>query len=171
LIYLTLFDDRPVGSRFCYLGPPTFIGRRAFPRCADLDQATDALIGAGYGAAGGRCMAISVAVAVGDVGDPLIEKLAPRVQALKVGPGLDPQSEMGPLETRQHRDKVMGYVDQGVKEGARLVVDGRGLKLQGYENGNFMGGCLFDNVTRVVISRGTPAAIALNKRVAETMAS
>jgi malonate-semialdehyde dehydrogenase (acetylating)/methylmalonate-semialdehyde dehydrogenase len=69
------------------------------------------------------------------------------VQGLKVGPGLDPQSEMGPLVTRQHRDKVMGYVDQGVKEGAKLVVDGRGLKLQGYENGNFMGGCLFDNVT------------------------
>jgi malonate-semialdehyde dehydrogenase (acetylating)/methylmalonate-semialdehyde dehydrogenase len=115
---------------------------------ADLDQATDALIGAGYGAAGERCMAISVAVAVGDVGDKLLAKLAPRVQALKVGPGLDPQSEMGPLVTRQHRDKVMGYVDQGVKEGAKLVVDGRGLKLQGYENGNFMGGCLFDNVTR-----------------------
>ena len=113
---------------------------------ADLDQATDALIGAGYGAAGERCMAISVAVAVGDVGDKLIAKLAPRVQALKVGPGLDPQSEMGPLVTRQHRDKVMGYVDQGVKEGAKLVVDGRGLKLQGYENGNFMGGCLFDDV-------------------------
>ena len=68
------------------------------------------------------------------------------MQGLKVGPGLDPQSEMGPLVTRQHRDKVMGYVDQGVKEGAKLVVDGRGLKLQGYENGNFMGGCLFDNV-------------------------
>ena len=115
---------------------------------ADLDQATDALIGAGYGAAGERCMAISVAVAVGDVGDKLLAKLAPRVQALKVGPGLDPQSEMGPLVTRQHRDKVMGYVDQGVKEGAKLVVDGRGLKLQGYENGNFMGGCLFDNVTK-----------------------
>ena len=115
---------------------------------ADLDQATDALIGAGYGAAGERCMAISVAVAVGDVGDKLMAKLAPRVQALKVGPGLDPQSEMGPLVTRQHRDKVMGYVDQGVKEGAKLVVDGRGLKLQGYENGNFMGGCLFDNVTK-----------------------
>ena len=114
---------------------------------ADLDQATDALIGAGYGAAGERCMAISVAVAVGDVGDKLLAKLAPRVQALKVGPGLDPQSEMGPLVTRQHRDKVMGYVDQGVKEGAKLVVDGRGLKLQGYENGNFMGGCLFDHVT------------------------
>src|SRR5262245_49583402 len=114
----------------------------------DLDQATDALMGAGYGAAGERCMAVSVAVAVGDVGDKLLAKLAPRVQALKVGPGLDPQSEMGPLVTRQHRDKVMGYVDQGVKEGAKLVVDGRGLKLQGYENGNFMGGCLFDNVTK-----------------------
>src|ERR687897_699386 len=114
---------------------------------ADLDQAADALIGGGYGAAGERCMAISVAVAVGDVGDKLMAKLAPRVQALKVGPGLDPQSEMGPLVTRQHRDKVMGYVDQGVKEGAKLVVDGRGLRLQGYENGNFMGGCLFDNVT------------------------
>ncbi len=113
---------------------------------ADLDQTADALMGAAYGAAGERCMAISVAVAVGGVGDRLIEKLAPRVQALKVGPGLDPQSEMGPLVTRQHRDKVMGYVDQGVKEGAKLVVDGRGLKLQGYENGNFMGGCLFDEV-------------------------
>ena len=115
---------------------------------ADLDQVTDALIGAGYGAAGERCMAISVAVAVGDVGDRLMAKLAPRVAALKVGPGLDPQSEMGPLVTRQHRDKVMGYVDQGVKEGAKLVVDGRGLKLQGYENGNFMGGCLFDDVSQ-----------------------
>src|SRR5436190_10977828 len=113
---------------------------------ADLDQVTDALMGAAYGAAGERCMAISVAVAVGGIGDKLIEKLAPRVQGLKVGPGLDPQSEMGPLVTRQHRDKVMGYVDQGVKEGAKLVVDGRGLKLQGYENGNFMGGCLFDEV-------------------------
>ena len=114
---------------------------------ADLDQTADALMGAAYGAAGERCMAISVAVAVGGIGDRLIEKLAPRVQALKVGPGLDPQSEMGPLVTRQHRDKVMGYVDQGVKEGAKLVVDGRGLKLQVYENGNFMGGCLFDEVT------------------------
>jgi malonate-semialdehyde dehydrogenase (acetylating)/methylmalonate-semialdehyde dehydrogenase len=113
---------------------------------ADLDQTADALMGAAYGAAGERCMAISVAIAVGDVGDRLIAKLAPRVQGLKVGPGLDPQSEMGPLVTRQHRDKVMGYVDQGVKEGAKLVVDGRTLKLQGYENGNFMGGCLFDEV-------------------------
>jgi malonate-semialdehyde dehydrogenase (acetylating)/methylmalonate-semialdehyde dehydrogenase len=113
---------------------------------ADLDQATDALMGAAYGAAGERCMAISVAVAVGDVADKLVQKLTPRVQSLKIGPGLDPQSEMGPLVTRQHRDKVMGYVDQGVREGAKLVVDGRGLKLQGYEQGNFMGGCLFDDV-------------------------
>ena len=114
---------------------------------ADLDQTADALMGAGYGSAGERCMAISIAVAVGNVGDQLIERLAPRVAALKVGPGLDPDSEMGPLVTKEHLAKVKGYVDTGVKEGAKLVVDGRGLKLQGYENGYFMGGCLFDNVT------------------------
>jgi len=114
---------------------------------ADLDQTADALMGAGYGSAGERCMAISIAVAVGNVGDKLIERLAPRVAALKVGPGLDPDSEMGPLVTKEHLAKVKGYVDTGVKEGAKLVVDGRGLKLQGYENGYFMGGCLFDNVT------------------------
>jgi len=113
---------------------------------ADLDAAVDALMGAGYGSAGERCMAISVAVAVGDVGDKLVEKLAPRVRALKVGPGNDPQAEMGPLVTREHADKVSSYVDQGVKEGAELVVDGRGLKLQGYEGGYFMGGTLFDKV-------------------------
>jgi malonate-semialdehyde dehydrogenase (acetylating)/methylmalonate-semialdehyde dehydrogenase len=114
---------------------------------ADLAQATDALMGAGYGSAGERCMAISVAVAVGNVGDKLVEALAPRVRALKVGPGTDPESEMGPLVTRQHRDKVASYVDLGVQEGAKLVVDGRGLKLQGYEDGFFLGGCLFDHVT------------------------
>jgi malonate-semialdehyde dehydrogenase (acetylating)/methylmalonate-semialdehyde dehydrogenase len=114
---------------------------------ADLDQTADALMGAGYGSAGERCMAISIAVAVGNVGDQLIERLAPRVAKLKVGPGLDPDSEMGPLVTKEHLAKVKGYVDTGVKEGAKLVVDGRGLKLQGYENGYFMGGCLFDNVT------------------------
>ena len=86
-------------------------------------------------------MAISVAVAVGDVGDKLIDKLVPRVRALKIGPGTDPEAEMGPLVTRQHLDKVRSYVDLGVKEGAKLVVDGRGLKLQGYENGFFLGGC------------------------------
>ncbi|MFS8038599.1 CoA-acylating methylmalonate-semialdehyde dehydrogenase [Xanthobacter sp. AM11] len=114
---------------------------------ADLDKAVDALMGAGYGSAGERCMAVSVAVAVGGIGDALMEKLAPRVQALRVGPGNDPDSEMGPLVTREHLAKVSGYVDLGVKEGASLVVDGRGLKLQGHENGYFLGGCLFDHVT------------------------
>ena len=114
---------------------------------ADLDDATDALMGAAYGSAGERCMAISVAVAVGDSADKLIAKLEPRVRALKVGPGTDPEAEMGPLVTREHREKVKGYVDIGVKEGAKLVVDGRGLSLQGYENGYFIGGSLFDNVT------------------------
>ncbi|MBM3600404.1 MAG: CoA-acylating methylmalonate-semialdehyde dehydrogenase [Alphaproteobacteria bacterium] len=113
---------------------------------ADLEQATDALIGAAYGSAGERCMAVSVAVAVGNVGDQLIKRLEPRVRALKVGPGTDPEAEMGPLVTRQHLDKVRGYIDHGVKEGAKLVVDGRGLKLQGYESGYFIGGCLFDDV-------------------------
>jgi malonate-semialdehyde dehydrogenase (acetylating)/methylmalonate-semialdehyde dehydrogenase len=114
---------------------------------ADMDLATDALMGAGYGSAGERCMAISVAVAVGDkVGDTIVEKLAPKVRALKVAPGTDPEAEMGPLVTKQHFEKVKSYVDLGVKEGAKLVVDGRTLKLQGYENGYFLGGCLFDNV-------------------------
>ncbi len=114
---------------------------------ADMDQATDALMGAAYGSAGERCMAISVAVAVGDAGEKLIERLTPRAQSLKVGPGADPQSEMGPLVTREHFEKVRGYVDLGVEEGANLLVDGRGLKLQGYEGGYFLGPCLFDNVT------------------------
>jgi len=114
---------------------------------ADLDQVTDALMGAGYGAAGERCMAISVAVAVGGVGDALIDRLAPRVRALKVAPGTDPDAEMGPLVTRTHLDKVRGYVEAGIAEGAKLVVDGRDLKLQGYEDGFYLGGCLFDDVT------------------------
>ena len=114
---------------------------------ADIDQATDALMGAAYGSAGERCMAVSVAVAVGGVGDKLIEKLAPRVQTLKVGPGSDPESEMGPLITKQHLERVRSYVDRGVAEGAKLVVDGRNLNLQGYERGFFLGGCLFDHVT------------------------
>ncbi|HEX3953111.1 MAG TPA: CoA-acylating methylmalonate-semialdehyde dehydrogenase [Stellaceae bacterium] len=113
---------------------------------ADLDQATDALMGAAYGSAGERCMAVSVAVAVGGVGDKLMDKLVPRVRALKVGPGTDPEAEMGPLVTAQHLGKVRSYVDVGVEEGAKLVVDGRGLKLQGYEDGFFIGGCLFDDV-------------------------
>ena len=116
------------------------------PDC-DLDKTVDALMGAAYGSAGERCMAISVAVAVGGIGDKLIETMAPRVRALKIGPGTDNSAEMGPLVTKVHLDKVTGYIDAGVAEGAKLVVDGRGLKLQGYENGNFIGGTLFDNVT------------------------
>ena len=114
---------------------------------ADMDQATDALMGAAYGSAGERCMAISVAVAVGDdVGDTLVEKLTPQIENLKVGPGTDPEAEMGPLITKEHHAKVTGYIESGVAEGADLVVDGRDLKVEGYENGFFMGGCLFDNV-------------------------
>jgi malonate-semialdehyde dehydrogenase (acetylating)/methylmalonate-semialdehyde dehydrogenase len=113
---------------------------------ADMDQATDALIGAAYGSAGERCMAISVAVAVGSAGDALIERLEPRVRGLKIGPHDDHEAEMGPLVTKQAYDRVRSYIDLGVEEGAKLVVDGRDLKLQGYENGYFVGGCLFDEV-------------------------
>jgi malonate-semialdehyde dehydrogenase (acetylating)/methylmalonate-semialdehyde dehydrogenase len=113
---------------------------------ADLDQAVDALMGAAYGAAGERCMAISVAVAVGGVGDALVEKLAQRARALKISEGMDPAAEMGPLVTSQHLAKVSGYVDAGVAEGAKLVVDGRGFKPAGCEDGFFLGGCLFDDV-------------------------
>jgi malonate-semialdehyde dehydrogenase (acetylating) / methylmalonate-semialdehyde dehydrogenase len=114
---------------------------------ADLDQATDALIGAAYGSAGERCMAISVAVAVGSVGDPLMARLESRVRSLKIGPGTTPGVEMGPLVTRQHLERVRGYVDLGVGEGADLVVDGRDLRVPGHEQGFFLGGCLFDHVT------------------------
>jgi malonate-semialdehyde dehydrogenase (acetylating) / methylmalonate-semialdehyde dehydrogenase len=115
---------------------------------ADMDQAVDALIGAGYGAAGERCMAISVAVPVGEkTANELVKRLVPRVESLKVGPSTDGSADFGPLVTRQHLDRVKGYVDTGVKEGAKLVVDGRGFKMQGYENGFYMGGCLFDHVT------------------------
>ncbi|MDM8010879.1 MAG: CoA-acylating methylmalonate-semialdehyde dehydrogenase [Parasphingorhabdus sp.] len=115
---------------------------------ADLDKAVDALMGAAYGSAGERCMAISVAVPVGQAtADALIERLAPKVRTLKIGPGTDPEAEMGPLVTREHADKVLGYVDAGVAEGAELVVDGRNLNIQGYEKGFFVGGSLFDKVT------------------------
>ena len=114
---------------------------------ADLDQVADGLMGAAYGSAGERCMALSVAVAVGGIGDALIEKLQPRVQALKVGPGNDSDVEMGPLISGAHLAKVKSYVESGVKDGASLLVDGRDINLQGYENGFFIGGCLFDNVT------------------------
>jgi malonate-semialdehyde dehydrogenase (acetylating) / methylmalonate-semialdehyde dehydrogenase len=115
---------------------------------ADMDQTVDALIGAGYGSAGERCMAISVAVPVGeDTANRLMAKLTPRVESLKVGPSTDKDADFGPLVTKAHLDKVKGYVDIGIAEGADLVVDGRGFTMQGYENGYYMGGCLFDNVT------------------------
>ena len=114
---------------------------------ADLDQAADALIGAGYGSAGERCMAISVAVPVGKAtADALVERLIPRVESLKVGPSTDLNADFGPLVTAQHLQKVKDYVDLGVTEGASLRVDGRGFTMQGYENGFYMGGCLFDEV-------------------------
>ncbi len=115
---------------------------------ADMDQAVDALIGAGYGAAGERCMAISVAVPVGEkTADELVRRLIPRVESLKVGPSTDSSADFGPLVTRQHLERVKGYVETGVREGAKLLVDGRGFTMQGYENGFYMGGCLFDHVT------------------------
>ena len=117
------------------------------PDC-DLDGAVNGLMGAAYGSAGERCMAQSVAVAVGDIGDELVSRLSKKAESLKVGPGMDKSSEMGPLVTKEHLEKVKGYVDLGVKEGAKLIVDGRNLKLQGYENGFYIGGCLFDHVKK-----------------------
>jgi len=115
---------------------------------ADLGQVVDAVIGSAYGSAGERCMAISVLVIVGDeTADRLVEMLAPRIEGLKVGPFTDSSSEMGPLVTPQHLQKVTGYVDLGVEEGAELVVDGRQIEVPGHEEGCFLGGCLFDRVT------------------------
>ena len=115
---------------------------------ADMDQVVNDLIGAGYGSAGERCMAISVAVPVGEeTADRLVAALKPRVESLKVGLSTESDSDYGPVVSKAHLDKVSGYIDLGVKEGADLVVDGRGFSLQGYENGFFMGGSLFDNVT------------------------
>ena len=116
---------------------------------ADMDQTVDALIGAGYGSAGERCMAISVAVPVGKTtADRLMERLIPRVESLKIGTSIDPSADYGPLVTKEALNRVKNYVEIGIKEGATLAVDGRSFKMQGYENGFYMGGCLFDNVTR-----------------------
>lgn len=114
---------------------------------ANLEQAVDALMGAAYGSAGERCMAISVAVAVGNVADRLIEALIPRVKALKVKNGMEADAEMGPVVTAAHKEKIEAYIEDGVQTGAKLLVDGRGLKVAGHENGFFLGGSLFDRVT------------------------
>ncbi|MFC5420314.1 CoA-acylating methylmalonate-semialdehyde dehydrogenase [Bosea eneae] len=116
---------------------------------ADMDQAVDALIGAGYGSAGERCMAISVAVPVGKAtADELVKRLIPRVESLKIGPSTDTSADYGPVVTKAAMEKIKSYVDIGIEEGAKLVVDGRDFKMQGYENGFYVGGCLFDNVTK-----------------------
>jgi malonate-semialdehyde dehydrogenase (acetylating)/methylmalonate-semialdehyde dehydrogenase len=113
---------------------------------ADLEQAVDALMGAAYGSAGERCMAISVAVAVGEIADQLVEKLVPRVRALKIRDGMDAQAEMGPVISAAHKAKIESMIAAGVSEGAQLLVDGRGLKVEGHEDGFFLGGSLFDHV-------------------------
>jgi len=113
---------------------------------ADIELAANALMGAAYGSAGERCMAISVAITVGDAGQRLVESLRAKLRELRVGPGTEPGVDMGPLVTRQHRDKVAGYVDLGVAEGARLVVDGRDCTVRGHERGFFLGPSLFDGV-------------------------
>jgi malonate-semialdehyde dehydrogenase (acetylating) / methylmalonate-semialdehyde dehydrogenase len=115
---------------------------------ADIDQAVDAGMGAPYGSAGERCMAVSVAVPVGEeTANAFVEKLAPRVQSLKVGPYTDTSAEMGPVITRESKERIERYIDEGIAAGAEAVVDGRGLSLQGYEDGFFVGGTLLDRVT------------------------
>jgi malonate-semialdehyde dehydrogenase (acetylating)/methylmalonate-semialdehyde dehydrogenase len=115
---------------------------------ADLDQAADALVGAAYGSAGERCMAVSVAVAVGDaVADALVQRLRERLPKLRIRPGTSPEADMGPLVTREHLARVRGYVEKGLKEGATLAVDGRGVQVPGGGDGFFLGACLFDRVT------------------------
>ncbi len=114
---------------------------------ADIGNAVSALMGAAYGSCGERCMAIPLVVAVGDAAaDAIVAGLTAEIAKMKVGPGTDPKNDMGPLVTKQHFEKVKGYVDQGVAEGAKLVVDGRNLKVAGHENGFFLGACLFDHV-------------------------
>ncbi len=114
---------------------------------ADMELAADSAVSAGYGSAGERCMAISVIVAVGNAGDELIPKIEQRMAALKVRPGTEPGAEMGPLITAEHRARVTGYIHAGAEAGATLVADGRGLTVDGFENGFWVGPTLFDNVT------------------------
>lgn len=115
---------------------------------ADLEQTADAIVGAAYGSAGERCMAISVAVCIGDaVADELVTRMTPKVKTLRIGNGADNTVDIGPLITKEHREKVMGYVQLGIEEGAQLLVDGRELSVPLHESGFFMGGCLFDRVT------------------------
>ena len=113
---------------------------------ANIDQTVDGIMGAAYGSAGERCMAVSVAVAVGEIADTLVENISNKIQKLKVAPWTDNEADMGPLISKEHLEKVSSYIDLGVKEGATIVNDGRNYKLQGYEKGYFIGPTLFDNV-------------------------
>ena len=113
---------------------------------ANLDQAVDGIIGAAFGSAGERCMAVSVAVAVGDIADDLVNKINNKSQSLKVAPWTDPKSEMGPVITNEHKHKIEGYIQSGLDEGAKLILDGRNCNIQGYENGYFIGPTIFDDV-------------------------
>jgi len=115
---------------------------------ANIDQAVDGIMGAAYGSAGERCMAVSVAVAVGDVADELVENINKKAQSLIVAPWTDPLSQMGPVISKEHKDKIINYINKGIEEGAKLILDGRSINIQGYENGNFVGPTLFDNVTK-----------------------
>ena len=115
---------------------------------ANIDQAVDGIMGAAYGSAGERCMAVSVAVAVGDIADELVEKINIKAQSLKVAPWTDPEAEMGPVISKEHKSKIEHYITQGEKEGAKLILDGRNYKIQGYENGSFVGPTLFDEVNK-----------------------
>ena len=115
---------------------------------ANLNQAVDGIMGAAYGSAGERCMAVSVAVAVGDIGNKLVDEIHNKAQTLKVAPWTDPEAEMGPVISYDHKQKIENYINTGEKEGAKLILDGRNIKIQGYEKGNFVGPTLFDYVTK-----------------------
>ncbi len=115
---------------------------------ANLEQAVDGIMGAAYGSAGERCMAVSVAVAVGDIADNLVDQISNKAQTLKVSPWTDSTSDMGPVISKEHKEKILNYIDIGEKEGAKLILDGRNIKIQGYENGYFVGPTLFDYVNQ-----------------------
>ena len=115
---------------------------------ANLSQAVDGIMGAAYGSAGERCMAVSVAVAVGDIADELVHQISNKAQSLKVSPWTNPDSEMGPVISKEHKEKILNYINIGEKEGAKLILDGRNIKIQGYENGYFVGPTLFDHVDK-----------------------
>ena len=115
---------------------------------SNLNQAVDGIIGAAYGSAGERCMAVSVAVAVGEIADELVEQINNKAQTLKVAPWTDSEADMGPVISKEHKEKIENYIEIGIKEGAKLISDGRNLNIQGYENGYFLGPTLFDDVNK-----------------------